>query len=61
MRSVTFHLLVGRNGTKDNFGELATVEWPVRDSSGYALVANYNLFESCIRTQLPPTDVSQSR
>jgi len=61
MRSVTFDLLIGRDSTKDNFGELATVEWPVRDPSGSALVANYILLESGIRTQLPLTDVSQSQ
>lgn len=33
MRSITLDLLVGRYGTKDNFGEFATVEWTVCDSS----------------------------
>ena len=38
MRAVAFHLLIGGDGTENNFGELSTFEGPVGNTSKKILV-----------------------
>lgn len=42
MSSVAFHLLIGGNCAKDNFSEVTTVEWTVRDAATADLEVAHN-------------------